>query len=90
MESAGLFVINKSERPGADALQRELHALLSLSADRDSRQSAPAADTATGNAAVPGCGPRGSARWAEDAAAQRRGPCAIVDEWLERAWEQTR
>jgi putative protein kinase ArgK-like GTPase of G3E family len=90
MESAGLFVINKSERPGADALQRELHALLSLSADRDSRQSAPSADAETGSAAVPGCGPRGFSRWAENVAAHRRDLCAIVEEWLERAWEQTR
>ncbi|HEX8986309.1 MAG TPA: methylmalonyl Co-A mutase-associated GTPase MeaB [Bryobacteraceae bacterium] len=33
MEIAGLFVINKSDRPGADTLERELRALLGLASE---------------------------------------------------------
>jgi LAO/AO transport system kinase len=35
MEIADVFVINKSDRPGANALERDLHAALSLNAARD-------------------------------------------------------
>jgi LAO/AO transport system kinase len=35
MEIADIFVINKSDRPGVDTLERELHALLSIGPGRD-------------------------------------------------------
>jgi LAO/AO transport system kinase len=38
MEIADIFVINKSDRPGVDTLERELRAMLSISAGRDGWQ----------------------------------------------------